>query len=121
MEKVGTYRDLIAWQKARTLVVKVYGLTSGYPGDEKFGLTLQSRRCAVSIPSNIAEGWGRQSRTDYLRFLRIARGSTYELQTQLMIASDLGFAPADHQVHDLVAEVARVTNGLIQSLEGKVD
>jgi four helix bundle protein len=74
------------------------------------------RRAAVSVPSNIAEGFGRHSRQDYLRFLDIARGSTYELITQIRIATELGFLKDDHDVEQLVQEVERVLNGLIRSL-----
>lgn len=80
-------------------------------------MTRQMRRAALSIASNIAEGWGRESKNDYLRFLRIARGSTYELSTQLKFAGDLGYLPVDHEVHDLAVEVQRLLNGLIRAVE----
>jgi len=74
-----TYRDLLVWQKAMTLVTEVYRKTKTFPREEVYGLTSQVRRSAVSIPSNIAEGYGRNSTSDYIRFLQIASGSLYEL------------------------------------------
>jgi four helix bundle protein len=81
MAAVRTYRDLVAWQKAMDLVTLIYRESAVMPDSERFGLTNQMRRSAVSIPSNIAEGHGRQSRADYLKHLRIARGSLGELAT----------------------------------------
>ena len=118
MAAVNRYEDLIAWQKSYALVLRVYRLTKDFPGDERFGLTSQLRRAAVSIPSNIAEGYGRRSRQDYLRFLCIALGSTYEIQTQVRIAKDLGYH-TDTTIDDEIAELERVLNGLIRSLRNK--
>jgi len=87
--EIRTFRDLLVWQKSMALVTRVYKETGAFPADEKFGLVAQMRRCAVSIPSNIAEGYGRRASGDYLRFLQIAVGSVYELQTQLEIARNL--------------------------------
>jgi four helix bundle protein len=92
----GTYRDLTAWQKARTLVVAVYDCTSEFPDNERFGLVSQLRRGAVSVASNIAEGKGRQSDRDLLHFLFCARGSIYEVQTQLEIAGRLSYLTIRH-------------------------
>ena len=91
---IKTFRDLIAWQKAMSLAKQVYQLTMGMPASEKFGLTSQMRRAAVSVPSNIAEGHGRQSLTEYIRFLKVARGSLMELQTQRILAEELNFVHA---------------------------
>ena len=88
---IKTFRDLLVWQKAMILVTDVYRASSSFPREEQYGLTSQLRRCAVSIPSNIAEGFGRDSTNDYLRFLSIANGSLYESQTQLEIARNLEF------------------------------
>lgn len=88
---VRNYTDLIAWQKAMDFVHRVYALTSGFPGDERFGLTSQLRRAAVSIPSNIAEGEGRETPGDFIRFLAIAHGSLREVETQLRISQRLGY------------------------------
>lgn len=86
-----TYRDLIVWQKSILLVEKIYLLSRELPDDEKFGLISQMRRASVSIPSNIAEGYGRRSTSDYIRFLNIAIGSLYELQTQIEITRQLNY------------------------------
>ena len=91
MAQIKTYRDLIVWQNSMALVTEIYKLSKSFPKDETYGLTSQMRRCAVSIPSNIAEGYGRNSTSDYVRFLRIAAGSLYELQTQIEIAFKLEY------------------------------
>lgn len=114
-----TFRDLIAWQKARELAKLIYVVTRQMPPDERFGLTMQMRRASVSIPSNIAEGHARQSRPDYLRFLRTARGSLAELTTQVCIAEELEMLPNNQQLQSLLAETDRVLQGLIRSLEIK--
>lgn len=80
-----SYRDLEVWQRAMDLVEEVYTVTKRLPDDERFGLTSQSRKCAVSVPSNIAEGYGRTHRGDYLKFLSNARGSLCERETQLIL------------------------------------
>ena len=84
---MGDYRDLVVWQRSMELVKLVYGLTKQLPREETFALSNQLRRAVVSIPSNIAEGYGRNSKQDYLRFLNIARGSKNEVETQLQICS----------------------------------
>jgi four helix bundle protein len=88
---IKTFKDLIVWQKAMDLVTGIYKETKRFPGDELFGLSSQIRRCAVSIPSNIAEGYGRSSREEYKRFLQIAISSLFELQTQIEIALNLQY------------------------------
>jgi four helix bundle protein len=89
--KIKSYRELIIWQKSIQVVTNVYKLTRNFPKEELFGLTSQMRRCAISIPSNIAEGFGRNSQGDFKRFLNIALGSTYELQTQIEISLNLEY------------------------------
>ncbi len=89
--RINTFRDLIVWRKAIDFVTSIYKLTTSFPANELYALSLQIRRCAVSIPSNIAEGYGRRSTKDYIRFLNIAMGSIYELQTQLEIGLNLDF------------------------------
>ena len=84
------FEDLRVWQEGVALAEAVYTVTGGFPPSEQFGLTSQLRRAAVPIPSNIAEGWGRGSRADYTRFLRVARGSLYEVKTQTVIAQRIG-------------------------------
>ena len=89
MTSINTYRDLIVWQKSMTFVTEVYLMTKCFPSSENFGLISQIRRSAISIPSNIAEGYGRKSTGDYIRFLQIAVGSLFEIQTQIEIAFNL--------------------------------
>ena len=86
-----SFKDLKVWEKSYNLCLKAYKITSAFPKDERFGLTSQIRRSAVSIPSNIAEGYGRKTTVDYVRMLYIAYGSTCELETQVLLAGDLGF------------------------------
>ncbi len=85
------FKELIIWKKSRFFCTEIYSITASFPHDEKFGITNQLRRASVSIPSNIAEGSSRHSNKDFSRFLEIAIGSGYEIETQLLIASDLGF------------------------------
>ncbi|MBZ9770772.1 MULTISPECIES: four helix bundle protein [unclassified Mesorhizobium] len=91
-EKTGSYKDLVVWQQAMDLAVSVYSATRSWPKDELYGLTSQVRRSATSVPSNIAEGYGREIRGSYQQFLRIAQGSLKELETQLLIAERTGIA-----------------------------
>ena len=120
---VKSYRDLSAWQKARLLVKEVYLLTAAFPVGERFGLVSQMNRAAVSIPSNIAEGYGRATTQDYLHFLRIARGSAYELETQLVLAQDLGLCTEERglRVQMVLQEEIRILQGLIAALERKIE
>lgn len=111
------YRELIAWRKAMDLAKAVYRVTEAMPVAERYGLTRQILRAAVSVASNIAEGNARQTRTDYVRFLTIARGSLAELDTQMRLAEELGMLKPDQQVSELAAEVARLLQGLISRLK----
>ncbi len=113
------YQDLRAWQKAMALVEQVYKVTSNLPQEEIFGLKSQMRRCAVSIPSNIAEGQGRATRGEFQQFLGHARGSLYELETQIVIAGKLGYVRENHGKELLVeaSELGRILNALIASLK----
>jgi four helix bundle protein len=118
-----TYRDLIIWQKSIMLVTKIYSITSSFPKDELFALTSQLKRSAVSIPSNISEGYGRKHRKEFSRFLQISRGSLYELQTQLEIAGNLEFLQ-QIALQDLLAlcnEIERMLNKLISNLSAKTE
>jgi four helix bundle protein len=112
------YRDLKAWQEARILVKEVYLATRGFPKEELFGLTQQVRRAAISVPSNIAEGYGRGTRKEYVRFLQVARGSLYEVQCQLLLAEDLGILRAGDGAgpHAQINRCARLLHGLLRSL-----
>jgi four helix bundle protein len=121
MGKIKTYRDLLVWQKSMVLVTEVYKTTKGFPKDEIYGLAGQMRRCAASTPSNIAEGYGRNSNNDYVRFLHIAMGSLYELQTQLDISLNLGYVIEDRhgKLFESSREVERMLSSLIRKLENK--
>lgn len=120
---INSHRDLVAWQKAVGLVKEVYRVTALLPSDERFGLTSQVRRAAVSVPSNIAEGYGRGSTADYVRFLRSSRGSLYEVDTQLFLAVELQFiAQAQYAaILELINECGRILAALIRSLEAKLN
>ncbi|MBZ5614494.1 MAG: four helix bundle protein [Acidobacteriia bacterium] len=110
-----SYRDLIAWQKAKSVALDVYRCTRRFPRDEVYGLSSQMRRAAVSVPSNIAEGKGRYSRKEFVQFLYHARGSLLELQTQLSIARDLDYIDfaAFKSLESQTEELGRILNGLI--------
>lgn len=116
--KINSYKDLIVWQKAMELVVSVYSLTETFPKTELYCLTPQMRRCAVSIPSNIAEGCRRRTRKDYRQFLVIAFGSGAELETQIEIAKRLSYGKATDyiKIDKLLDEVMRMLNKLISNL-----
>lgn len=120
MGGVKRFQDLVAWQRARTLSVEIYKITGAFPSTERFGLVSQMRRASVSIPSNIAEGFGRQTTPDLVRFLRMARGSLFELHTQTLISVDLGFIADAEVPTDLISECDRVLQALIRSLEERV-
>ena len=116
-----SYRELFVWQKGMDVVVSVYTLTSKFPKEEIYGLTSQMKRSAVSIPSNIAEGYARKHKQEYIQFLRIAYGSGAELETQLEIAKKLHFASEKEilQVENLLIEVMKMLNKFISSLAAK--
>jgi len=112
------YKDLVAWQKAMDLVVDVYAATASFPSREKFSLTDQIRRAAVSVPSNIAEGQAHFNKREFLHFLRHARGSLAEVETQMLLAQKLKYF-SGAQVERLskqVDELGRIMSGLIRSL-----
>lgn len=115
---IRTYRDLIVWQKAMQLVTVVYELSSRFPQSEPFGLTGQLRRSAISIPGNIAEGYGRRATGDYRRMLQISMGSLFELQTQIAISTNLGYSSrADaRSVWAPSRQIARMLSSLIRRL-----
>lgn len=110
------FRELIVWQKAMALVEEVYRLMRGFPKDERFRLCDQLGRAVVSVPSNIAEGNGRDSKKEYANFLNIARGSLYETLTQLEIAQRLGYVEIPPAVRDLICEITKMLNALISKL-----
>lgn len=114
-----SFRDLIVWKKSMLLVTTIYKLTNKLPEEEMFGLVSQIKRSAVSVPSNIAEGYGRNYRKDYSGFLQISRGSLYECQTQLEIAQNLSFLKSEdlNEIKNLSIEVEKMLNSLIKRLE----
>jgi len=121
MAQIKTYRDLVVWQKSMTLVTEIYKITKIFPKDEIYGLVTQMRRCAISIPSNIAEGYGRNSTNDYIRFLRISIGSLNELQTQLEISHNLNyFEEKDfRKFYESSREVERMISSLIRKITAR--
>ena len=114
----GSYREIKVWQKAIELVVDIYACTRAFPREEVYGLAGQLRRAAVSVPSNIAEGKGRRTDKDFLLFLHHARGSVFEVETQLTVASRLGYIPETDllRLESSAGEIARMLNGLIKAI-----
>ena len=117
---VGDYKELIAYQKSYDLVLRIYQLTDTFPKEEMYGLTSQIRRAAVSIPSNIAEGFMRGSK-EYIQFLKIALGSAAELETQLSLSKDLGYCGIDkfNILNGLTKEVLRLLTSYINKMKIK--
>ena len=113
-----SYRDLIAWQKAMVLVTEIYRVTANFPREERYGLTNQLRRAAVSVPSNIAEGQARFSRKEFRQFLSHARGSVAEIETQISIAANLCYLNQEEAtfLFKILSELGRVLNGLIAAI-----
>ena len=118
-ERINSYRDLIVWKKSMDLTKEVYLLTKAFPKEEIYGLTSQIRRCSVSVPSNIAEGKGRRSDKEFVRFLQIALGSLYELQTQLELAMNFNYIDNIDSVLNISFEIEKMINALITSKGGR--
>jgi four helix bundle protein len=118
MARVESYRDLKVWQRGIDITEQVYQVSNRFPAEEKYGLTSQVRRAAVSVPSNIAEGWGRGSKKQYVRFLRIARCSVHEVETQIIIARRLRFTskPARDEILRETEAESKMLLSLIRSL-----
>lgn len=116
--KITTYKELVVWQKAMDLVINIYAITEKFPKSEIYSLTSQMRRCAVSIPSNIAEGRRRQTKADYRHFLIIAYGSGAELETQIEIAKRLKFIIDEEStiIDCLLLEIMKMLNIMIEKL-----
>jgi four helix bundle protein len=115
------HRELLAWQEAIKLVVAIYRETAAFPKEEIYGLTTQVRRSAISIPSNIAEGAGRNSSKELVHFLGIASGSRAELDTQLEISMQLGFIRSDSAVFPQLERVGQLRTALRRSLQNRVE
>ena len=113
-----SYKDLLAWQRSIQMSIAIYKFTSGLPKEETYGLSSQLRRAGVSVPSNIAEGYARMSKGEYKQFLGMARGSNSEVQTQLIIARELGFGSPQllDKAEGLSNEVGKLLAGIIRSL-----
>jgi four helix bundle protein len=120
-EMLKNYKELNVWQKSYKLCLHIYKITKCFPKDEMYGLTSQIRRSAVSIPSNIAEGYGRKTTLEYVRFLYIAYGSVCELETQTMISGDLGYVEKERlqELREEIGDVERMLKAMIKSLENK--
>lgn len=114
-----SFRELVVWQKSMQLAGTVYRLTQGFPREEIYGLASQLRRCAVSLPSNIAEGSGRLSAREYRQFLAIARGSNFELQTQLELARSFGMEDMEmiDDAEGLSHEIGRMLHSMLEKLK----
>jgi len=117
-----THKDLEVWKMAMEMVTKTYTLTRTFPKEELYGLTYQIRRSAVSIPSNIAEGAGRNSSKEFLQFIYIATGSLSELETQIIIAHNLGYLNNDQKqdMETIFSNIFKLLSGLIQSIRKKL-
>ena len=116
-----SFKELKVWQKSYDLCLKVYRITATFPKEERYGLTSQIRRSAVSIPSNIAEGYGRKTTIDYIRMLYIANGSICELETQVLLAGDLDYIDKSElgTAKENIEEIERMLKALIKTLENK--
>lgn len=119
--KIKSYRELLIWQKSIQVVTNIYKLTRDFPKEELFGITSKMRRCAISIPSNIAEGFGRNSQGDFKRFLNISLGSTYELQTQIEISQNLEYLNTENYKYlmESCVELEKMMNSLVSKIKAK--
>jgi four helix bundle protein len=122
-KKIESYKDLIVWQKGIELVNEIYILTKRFPKVEMFGLTNQMRRAAVSIPANIAEGWGRNSTKSYIQFVRISRGSLYEIETMMVIAKNQNYINEEQKssTSSRIDELGKMLNKRLNSLDHFLD
>ncbi|MGH6626847.1 MAG: four helix bundle protein [Burkholderiaceae bacterium] len=113
------YRDLVAWQVGFQLARRIYEVTDSFPKTEEFGLKAQIRRAVVSIPSNLAEGAGRSTRKDFAHFVTVARGSLNEVETQLLLAKELGYCGFEDDVQQQIERLFGLLNGLRNSLNAE--
>ncbi len=121
MNTITKYTDLHAWQYAHHLVLEIYKITESFPDSEKFGMTNQIRRASVSITSNIAEGFGRNSMNEKRQFYSIARGSLFEVHNQLLIAKDLKFIPAEAFIDfdTKIETISKLISGIIKKAQSR--
>lgn len=120
MSEIKSYKDLLIWQKGIDIVGMTYTLVSSFPKDELYALSSQIKRSSVSIPSNIAEGYGRQSTQSYIQFIKIARGALCELETQLLVANKLGFINDEKlflELSNQIIEESKMINSFLNKLE----
>lgn len=120
MSEIKSYKDLLIWQKGIDIVINLYELVEGFPKEEIYALTSQVKRASVSIPSNIAEGYGRNSTQSYIHFLNISRGSLFELETQLIVAQKLKFIKNEALFLELmnqITEESKMLNSFINKIE----
>ena len=117
--QVRTYKELIVWQKAIQLTILVYKFTTAFPKEETYGIISQMRRSAVSIPSNIAEGWARKNTAEFINFLSISNGSVAELQTQLVISKELNYGSEvlREEIDSLLVEIQKMIPAMMSSLK----
>jgi len=116
-----SFRELKVWEKSHQFVLELYNATKRFPGEERFGLTSQIRRAAVSVPSNIAEGCGRDGDNEFARFLTIAQGSASEVEYQLLLSKDLGYLDTEswNRLNEQITEIKRMTAGLLRTIRKK--
>ena len=117
MEKAKKFQDLVVWQKAHQLTLKVYKITQSFPDLEKFGLVSQMRRASVSIPANIAEGFVKRGKKDKINFYNIAQGSLEEIKYYFILSEDLGYCDSSEELRYFVDEVGKMISGLINSIQ----
>lgn len=122
MSTINSYKDLKIWQNGIELVEVIYKVTNSFPQSELYGLTSQIRRSAVSVPSNIAEGWGRGYNVNFLHFIKIARGSLYELETQLIIGNKIKLITIEdfEKIQNLILIESKMINSFISTLKNKL-
>lgn len=113
------HKEMAVWQEGINLVKGIYQITGKFPKEELYGLTSQIRRAAVSVPSNIAEGAARNSDKEFIRFLYVALGSLSEVETQVVIAVELGYVLSDKEINENIIKTRKLLVGLIQYLKGK--
>ncbi len=114
------HRNLEVWKRAISLAERIYMITKSFPADERFALTDQIRRAVISVPSNIAEGSGRQTPKDFANFLSIARGSLAEIDAQLVVAQRLGYVPDINDVTNEIVQLSKMLNAFITNLRSKI-
>ncbi len=117
---VNDFKDLLVWQKSITLVEEVYVLVKLLPKEETYALSDQMRRSAVSVPSNIAEGFDRNGIKEYIQFIYISLASASELETQIIISNKVGYIKDTNKILNILSEVKKMLRGLINSLKGKI-